>query len=399
MTQTARALNAYQLGDDARAEALIAEADVAAKPFPEDHELQAKLLLTRGWISRGAGRYEKAREEMNVAMTQAALAFGPNHLHTVEAMRGLAEVEGELGNHDTALRLLADAVGRSQSDASSDERYRLEVAIVHANALLKAGRFKEATEAGGRLMPDCERLSGRHSSDCDFLRRLWAAALLRSEGPASALPLVDDLMVTSANASAPLLQAVSAITAARVLSETGRLATRPELRRQLGTIGAEASLPSTYRVQALLGLAEADLFSGSYPQAEGWARQAMSLLESGSPARFSGRAKVTLGLSLAGQGRIEEALALLESADPDLDADLGSEHPLRILYGLNRATLLHRSRRATEATRLVDAVLPKMRAAFGAAAPAVTRAEALGSERLKSARTDSESARFADVFL
>ena len=249
-------------------------------------------------------------------MTQAALAFGPNHLHTVEAMRGLAEVEGELGNHDTALRLLADAVGRSQSDASSDERYRLEVAIVHANALLKAGRFKEATEAGGRLMPDCERLSGRHSSDCDFLRRLWAAALLRSEGPASALPLVDDLMVTSANASAPLLQAVSAITAARVLSETGRLATRPELRRQLGTIGAEASLPSTYRVQALLGLAEADLFSGSYPQAEGWARQAMSLLESGSPARFSGRAKVTLGLSLAGQGRIEEALALLRVPTP-----------------------------------------------------------------------------------
>ena len=89
---------------------------------------------------------------------------------------------------------------------------------------------------------------------------------------------------------------------------------------------------------------------------------------------------MTLGLSLAGQGRIAEALALLESADPDLDADLGSEHPLRILYGLNRATLLHRSRRATEAARLVDAVLPKMRAAFGAAAPAVTRAEALGSE-------------------
>ena len=114
MTLTTRAHNAYRLGDDARAEALIAKADVAAKPFPEDHELQAKLLLTRGWISRGAGWYAKAREEMNVAMNQAALAFGPNHLHTVEAMRGLAEVEGELGDHDTALRLLGDAVGRSQ---------------------------------------------------------------------------------------------------------------------------------------------------------------------------------------------------------------------------------------------------------------------------------------------
>ena len=324
MTQTARALNAYRLGDDARAEALIAEADVAAKPFPEDHELQAKLLLTRGWISRGAGRYEKAREEMNVAMTQAALAFGPNHLHTVQAMRGLAEVEGELGDHDTALRLLADAVA-ARSPPSSDERYRLEVAIVHANALLKAGRFKEATDAGGRLMPECERLSGRHSSDCDFLRRLWAAALLRSEGPESALPLVDDLMVSSANASAPLLQAVSAITAARVLSETGWL-------RALNCVASSARSAPKRRCRRLTGSR----------RCSDWPRPNFSRVVPGSgemgaagavparirkPGAFSGRAKVTLGLSLAGQGRIAEALALLESADPDLDADLGSEHP------------------------------------------------------------------------
>jgi serine/threonine protein kinase/tetratricopeptide (TPR) repeat protein len=398
-TQTARALNAYQLGEDARAEALVLEADRAAETFPDDHELQAKLLLTRGWISRGAGRYEKAREEMTIAMKQATLAFGPNHFHTLQAIRGLAEVEGELGRHDAALQLLADAVGRSQLHASSDERYRLEVAIVHANALLKGGRFMDAAAAGRALMPECVRLSGRHSSDCDFLRRLWAAALLRSEGPESALPLVDDLLVSSANPSAPLLQAVSAITAARVLSETGRLASRPELRRQLGTISAEASLPSTYRIQALLGLAEADLFAGAYSEAERWARQAISLLESPRPARFSGRAKVTLGLSLAGQGRTSEGLALLESAEPELDADLGREHPLRILYGLNRAILLNRSKRAPEASRLVDAALPKLRAAFGAASPAVARAEAMTNGRLASSRTDSESARFADAFL
>jgi len=399
MTLTTRAHNAYRLGEDARADALIAKADAAAKPFPEDHELQANLLLTRGWISRGAGRFAKAREEMNVALSQAALAFGPNHVHTVDAIRGLAEVEGELGDHDAALRLLGDAVRRSQLHPSSDERYRLEVAIVHANALLKAGQFKEAADAGGRLMPDCERLSGRNSSDCDFLRRLWAAALLRSEGPEAALPLVDDLMVTSANATAPLMQAVSAITAARLLSETGRLPAHPELRRQLVTIGTEASLPTTYRIQALLGLAEADLFSGTFLESERWVRQALSLLESDAPARFTGRANVTLGLSLAGQGRTAEALTMLEKADPELEADLGRDHPLRILYGLNRAALLHRAGRAPEAAALIDSSLPKMRAAFGASAPIVARLEALRNDRLKAGRTNSASARFADLFI
>ena len=394
MTLTTRAHNAYRLGEDARAEALIAKADAAAKPFPEDHELQANLLLTKGWISRGGGRFAKARDEMNVAMNQATLAFGPNHLHTVEAMRGLAEVEGELGDHDAALRLLGDAVRRSQLHPSSDERYRLEVAIVRANALLKAGQFKEAADAGGGLMPNCERLSGRNSSDCDFLRRLWAAALLRSQGPESALPLVDDLMVTSANATAPLMQAVSAITAARLLSETGRLGAHPELRRQLVTIGIETSLPTTYRIQALLGLAEAELFSSAFPESERWVRQALSLLASGAPARFMGRANVTLGLSLAGQGRTAEALAVLEKADPELEADFGRDHPLRVLYGLNRAALLHRSGRGPEATALIDSALPKMRAAFGASAPAVARLEAL-----RSVQTNSASARFADIFI
>jgi len=399
MTQTTRARNAYRLGEDARAETLVAEAEAAAKPYPEDHELQAGLLLTKGWISRGAGKFDKAREEMNVAMTQASLAFGPNHLHTIEAIRGQADVEGEMGDHDAALRLLADAVRRSQLHPSSDERYRLEIAIVRANALLKAGRFKEAAEAGGELMPDCTRLSGRQSSDCDFLRRLWAAALLRSEGPEAALALVDDLMVSSANASAPLLQAVSAITAARLLAETGSLSAHPQLQQQLTAIGAEASLPTTYRIQALLGLAEAELFAGGFAHSERWTREALALLSSGVPARFQGRANVTLGLSLAGQGRMAEALALLEKADSELEADLGRDHPLRVLYSLNRAVLLHRSGSGPEAAALIDGALPKMRAAFGAAAPTVARMEALRNGRSRAGRESSASARLADMFI
>jgi serine/threonine-protein kinase len=399
MTLTTRADNAYQLGDYARAAGLVAEADAAARSFPEDHELQASLRLVKGWISRGAGEFGQAREEMSVALAQATLAFGPNHLHTVEALRGLAEVEGELGNHAASLQLLGDAVRRSQLHPSSDERYRLEVAIVHANALLKAGRFREATDVGGALMPACERLSGRNSSDCDFLRRLWAAALLRSQGAASALPLVDDLLVASANAEAPLLQAVSAITAARLLAETGRMPSHPELRSQLVALGAEASLPTVYRVQALLGLAEIDLFAGAGPEAERWARQALSLLESGGRARFTGRARVTLGLCVAEQGRIAEALALLEGAAPELEADFGNEHPLRVLYGLNRAVILARAGRGAEAATLIDGALPQMRSAFGASAPTVARLEALRNGRPKVETPDSASARFADIFI
>jgi len=90
---------------------------------------------------------------------------------------------------------------------------------------------------------------------------------------------------------------------------------------------------------------------------------------------------------------------MLEKADPELEADLGRDHPLRILYGLNRAALLHRAGRAPEAAALIDSSLPKMRAAFGASAPIVARLEVLRNDRLKAGRTNSASARFADLFI
>jgi hypothetical protein len=184
-------------------------------------------------------------------------------------------------------------VARANGDVSADERYRQEVAIARANALLRAGRFQEAAAAARGLMPACERLSGKHNSDCDFLRRLLAVALLRSEPAQSTLPLVDDLLVASANPSAPILQAVSAITLARVLAQNGLLDKRPEVRAGLGDIATTASRPATYRVQALLTLAEADLLAAAYGKAEQRAREAMALLESISPVPLRGRAKVT----------------------------------------------------------------------------------------------------------
>ncbi len=398
MTLTSRALNAYQLGDEDRAAALIASAASQAAPYKDDHELQARLLLGKGWIARGSGNYLQAREDFTVGMAQSALAFGPSHIQTIEAMRGLAEVEAELGRHDVALGLLGDAVARANGDVSADERYRQEVAIARANALLRAGRFQEAAAAAGGLMPACERLSGKHNSDCDFLRRLLAVALLRSEPAQSTLPLVDDLLVASANPSAPILQAVSAITVARVLAQNGLLDKRPEVRAGLGDIATTASRPATYRVQALLTLAEADLLAAAYGKAEQRAREAMALLESISAVPLRGRAKVTLALGLEGQGRHEEALTLLQAAEADLEQDYGRDHPLRILYGLNRAVALARSRREAEAVSIVDAGLPTLRPAFGSSSPVVGRVESARSEWLKPVKSQSESARSADMF-
>jgi hypothetical protein len=90
---------------------------------------------------------------------------------------------------------------------------------------------------------------------------------------------------------------------------------------------------------------------------------------------------------------------MLEKADPELEADLGKEHPLGVLYGLNRAALLHRSGRVSEAAALIDGALPKLRTAFGASAPTVARLEALRNDRPRASRTNSASARFADMFL
>jgi hypothetical protein len=243
------------------------------------------------------------------------------------------------------------------------------------------------------------QISGKRNFDCDFLRRLWATALIRSDAPAATLPMIDDLLLASTNSEAPILQAACAITAARLLAENGRLAIHPDLRKQLTQLGEASSMPMLYRVQAFLALAEADLLSASYKDAEQWSRKATSLLATGgTPVRQSGRAKVTLALSLGGQGRGEDALAMLQSADPDLEVDYGAGHPLRVLYGLNRALYLHRMGWASDALAVVESALPTMRSAFGSASPVVKRLEMLHIEWQKPVRA-SESARFAGMFI
>jgi hypothetical protein len=105
-----------------------------------------------------------------------------------------------------------------------------------------------------------------------------------------------------------------------------------------------------------------------------------------------------LALGLEGQGRHEEALTLLQAAEADLEQDYGRDHPLRILYGLNRAVALARSKREAEAVSIVDAGLPTLRPAFGSSSPVVGRVESARSEWLKPVKSQSESARSADMF-
>ena len=53
-------------------------------------------------------------------------------------------------------------------------------------------------------------------------------------------------------------------------------------------------------------------------------------------------------------------MAMLQTAEPELEADYGDRHPLRVLYGLNRASYLYRSGRAPEAMAVVASALPVM---------------------------------------
>jgi hypothetical protein len=149
---------------------------------------------------------------------------------------------------------------------------------------------------------------------------------LRSGPDESTLPLVDDLLVAGANPSAPILQAVSAITVARVLAQNGLLDKHPEVRAWLIDIASTTSRPGTYRVQALLTLAEADLLAAAYGNAERHARGAMALLESSSAVPLHG-VRVTRPSALRGK---------VGAKSPDIarprnpGGQDGRDHPLRI---------------------------------------------------------------------
>ena len=134
---------------------------------------------------------------------------------------------------------------------------------------------------------------------------------------------------------------------------------------------------------AFLALAESNLRAGRAEDAQRLTEQALKLRPSGQTLAVG---RSLLGVALLLQGSADGALEQLELAEEDFKAALGADHPMTLLFALNRALALERLDRRSEALRLIERAQPILQRALGPDAPTYSRVLALRA-RLEQAAT------------
>ncbi|HEY2929478.1 tetratricopeptide repeat protein, partial [Piscinibacter sp.] len=380
MARAAHADNALRAGDPKRALSLLQQAkDVPNRP-KTDPELNARLTEVEGWIANVQGRAEQARALFIESRREATTAFGPYHVQTMEALRGLIFAERLSRNFEEALALQRQLEVATTKTIGLDPKEFAKSDLERAELLYAAGHYSEGLSHVLAALPHCAKALGSNEERCrrlllgkmQFMLRLGMTQRAQEE-----VPLVDAL---SEDRTSPTLQAEALFLTFRLESALG---TSPRQRalfervRTFGESGSEVPVNPTLKARALLALAESRLLSGDPSGAQQWVMRASTLQRSdsgGTTAIVLGAvSKSLMGVALLQSARQDEALKQLRRAQGELSEVLGAEHPLPQLVSLNIALALDALGRTEDAVALVVVADPILRKSMGADAPTYLR--------------------------
>ena len=176
---------------------------------------------------------------------------------------------------------------------------------------------------------------------------------------------------------APDLRAYASQLLCRVLGVIEPAAVDAALEARLRSIGDGTDAPGLdagSRSAALLALADWQLHAGRPAQAQHEVERVLA--EGGERSASAAElawGRTLLGVALMQQGRLADALRWFEQADAEHARLLGADHPMTLMFALNRALALHGLGRGAEAAAIVQRAEPVLRAAMGDAAPTYIR--------------------------
>ena len=373
MAEVDHAENALGMRDVATASELIAAARRMPGRPAGDMEVDARLDEVEGWVAVDRGDVSKARELLAKSQKGFAATLGPDDLRTFNVSRKLALTERMLRNFDGALNLY-DALDRSAPRIKGlDERERAGLDWERVDLLYSAGAYARALAEVEVAEPRCTTAIGAGAEDCRMLLLRKGVVLLRLgwlDRAIGELPRIRDI---ARDARSPYAQTEALLLGLRLESAMGQpgigAASFDEVRR-LGESGDAVAIMPAFKAAALLALAESRLRSGDARDAQRWAEQAMNLVPSG-PTAAIGRA--LLGVTLLNQGKASFAIEQMQLATKDFISLLGAEHPMTRLFSLNEALALEQLGRRDEALALVDRAQPILLRALGADCPTYSR--------------------------
>jgi len=325
----------------------------------------------------------RARDFFNQSHEHALKAFGPFGSKTMDAMRGQMYAERQLRNFGEALRLLDLLEGAAAKSTEVDATDAAAIARDRVDLLFNAGRFAESLRVAVAASPKCALDLGQNHRMCRNLLFSKVNAMLRlglTERASEELPALE---LIAGDPKSPALRANTLLTILKLDLATGdrmRQATTFQQVKDLVQSRAGDTFGQAFKTKALLLLAETRLRSGDPPEAERMIEEAVS------PQRQrDGKLPLTMemavakslrGVALLESGRAAEALQSLSECRSDLSTLFGPNDPITSLFSLNLALALERLSHDDEALAVVERAEPVLREAMGTTAPAYLRAKA-----------------------
>jgi len=365
MALAAQANAAMRMGNLKLAQTAIDHADAIAKPLVGDQVLRARLREVGGWIVYLQGDYARANALFEESFDLARRALGPDHPKTLDALRGRIHAQRLLLHYDQALSLLEQLEVAVIRAGGSDPKEQASLATERSLLLQGSGDYAALLAHATKSQARCASVLGAQHVDCRRLLISKVTALLRMDMAATASTDRDALEEVATDTSSPALRTDALLLVLR-LDSLGTDASRrtASLKRVQGFLlsPAGAALTPIYRINVLLTLAEASLRSGDDAGADNDVKQALALRRqdgtSAVPAMKLGQAKALAGVLLLKRGLPADALVALRDAQVDLSRALGPDHFLTCLFALDQALALQALGRIDEATALIEHAEP-----------------------------------------
>ncbi|MEO8808045.1 MAG: serine/threonine-protein kinase [Burkholderiaceae bacterium] len=376
MARADHASNAMRMNNVLLATRLLQGAEAVAGRHAGDAELNARLAEVAGWVALSSGDAAHARSIFDGGRRVAIDVLGADHLRSFKLGQGLFRAERDLNHFDAAI-LLQDELRKTASRVKGLDPGEVgDMDWESVNLLFGAGRFAQALGLADAALPRCAEVLGAQEQSCRYLFLKRAQTLVRLGRIDTAVDGLTRLQAMAADQTLPFLQIEALLLELRIRAMNPGAPELPALFervRAFGESGAEVTMKPTFKVAALLALADQRLRMRDPDQAQLWIEKAMAVLGErggqGSALRFAATGQLLRGVAQLQQGRPEEALVSMTAAR-DRSAEVsGPGHAITQLYSLNIALALEQLERSSEAVAIVRHAEPVLREALGADAP------------------------------
>ncbi len=310
-----------------RAEALFREAIATQRQlFDEAHPVLATALNNLGMLMFERLRFDEAKALFEEAIAMQREHSGEQNLKFANMLGNLGTAEQRLGEPQRAEELFRQALGILESELGDEHADHAITLSNLAELLLSQKRLDEAAELADRALEVTESALGpEHPRMSTVLNTRGQIELMRRDYPAARTTLGQAVEIADSSLGNhhPTLAATLANLSV-VLTRLEDLEPAADAMGRALALIEQHGAENERRLEWLPWLANLELKLGQYKSAEDHARPAFEGWRErvGETDIWTLSSQSILGRALLGQGRLDEAEALLEDLLPKLEATM-----------------------------------------------------------------------------